>query len=392
MQVERMIDELKQIGVELRRLPSVKTEVMRQIAQHSVNDIANARRRITWVSVVAAIAACAAIGTALFLTRGEGGAPEAFAAAIDDVAKSRTFSCRQIVSRITDGKEEIINEESVMFKEPDRERLEILAVGSVQQGQFTITDYGKHRQLVVLEKDKLAALEDINSDYSVDIATGELKPTKLNTFVRDDVMRITAQAVVDLGTTTLEGRAVRQLQSKEGEPVKTVYVDPKTGLPIQISLVWPSQKRSWTYASIQIDVELDDSLFSLDVPKGFKLWRGGLFKPNPDYDAKMMTKLRFLDQRCYMYAGEHQQSFPESLADLTTAGLSQKALAALLAAPDSPDGPPVILYHKPRPGKDPGREIVVYEDPDHRQGVIAAAMVDGHAEVLTKEQFEKAMK
>jgi hypothetical protein len=73
--------------------------------------------------------------------------------------------------------------------------------------------------------------------------------------------------------------------------------------------------------------------------------------------------------------------------------LSEKALAALLAPPEKPDGPPMMAYHKPRDPNNNGDEIVLYElPPDRREGQVIAAMHDGHAQVMTKEEFEKAMK
>jgi hypothetical protein len=53
----------------------------------------------------------------------------------------------------------------------------------------------------------------------------------------------------------------------------------------------------------------------------------------------------------------------------------------------------MMAYHKPRDPNNNGDEIVLYElPPDRREGQVIAAMHDGHAQVMTKEEFEKAMK
>ena len=65
----------------------------------------------------------------------------------------------------------------------------------------------------------------------------------------------------------------------------------------------------------------------------------------------------------------------------------------MLAAPDQPDGPPVIEYRKPRAGKDAGTEIVFYETEKFRRpGKVVVGMWDGHSEVLSQEKFDELMK
>src|SRR5437763_7424572 len=126
------------------------------------------------------------------------------------------------------------------------------------------TDYGKHHRLTIMPKEKRAILDDTINMFSVDETTGALKPEELDTDARDKVLKITAQAVQDLGTTKLNGKTVRMLQSQGKETVRTVYVDPQTRQPVQITIEWPKMKRvKYTYADIRIDAPLDDKLFSL---------------------------------------------------------------------------------------------------------------------------------
>jgi prepilin-type processing-associated H-X9-DG protein len=210
--------------------------------------------------------------------------------------------------------------------------------------------------------------------------------------MRDQVLRISAQAVKDLGVVQLDGRPARTLQSQGGEPVKTVYLDPQTGLPLQITVAWPSRQATFTYASIEIDTELNDQLFSLEVPAGYTLFRGEVFKPAPDHRAKMLAKMKHLVMLCFEYADKHADRFPADLSELEETGVTG-SLQTLLAAPDQPAGPPIIQYRRPREGANRASEIVVFEAPAYRhEGKIVVGMADGHAEVLTQERFEELMR
>ena len=401
-------DRLSDIGDTLRRQPSVRREVMRRVTETSLTSPPPARRRGGMLGRIAAIAACVTAGVVLWaLLGGNGGGAgglgprEAFAAAIANVERARTFSARGIVVSIDDGKRHV-RETAIMFKEPDRERLENRR-GMPIDGETTITDYGARRRLKLFPDDKLAELTDISTMYRVDDKTGELKPSELHTGHRDDVLRISAMAVKDVGTETLNGQAVRVLRSDDGrEPIKTVWVNASTGKPMKIELSRPTSGESYTYDDIRIDEAIDDALFSLDVPKGYAVAgakRGDTAPPQPtrhidEMNGKMMAKMMHLLRTSHQYSFKHGGDFPEDLHDLAKAGTTtDRALRTALAAPGEPDGPPVIVYRKPRKGKDSGSEIVLYEVPEHRRdGKVVVGMWDGHAQIVNADRFEELMK
>jgi outer membrane lipoprotein-sorting protein len=289
-----------------------------------------------------------------------------------------------------------------MFKEPDRARLEDHK-GLGRDGQVMVTDYSKHRRLTLRPSEKVADVQDTSTMYEVDQQTGQLLPASLDTEARDQVLKLTAESVKDLGRKQLDdGRTVRVLQStgKKSGSVRTVYVDPDTNLPVQIVIDWPQAKGSkWTYADIKIDQELDDKLFSLEIPAGYQPFNGGAaYLPAPDHLAKMMTKMRTLIMKCIEYANDHNGEWPADLKELTQADgdakVNEKALKALLAAPEQSDGPAVIVYRKPpKDPKDTGTTIVLYEKPEVRSDKkVAVGLMDGHGEVMTEEYFAELMK
>jgi hypothetical protein len=185
------------------------------------------------------------------------------------------------------------------------------------------------------------------------------------------------------------------LQSADGaEPVTTVYVNPDDGKPVQVEIASPSRGWTFAYTDIRIDVELDDELFSLEPPPGYAIQDGQTepVKPVDEMNGKMMAKMMRLMRECMDYTIAHDGKWPATLDDLRTTGLlDAQALRTLLAAPDSTDGKPVIVYRQP---KDAEIDVVVlYESAEIRRPAgVVCGFNDCHAELVTHERFEELMK
>ena len=329
------------------------------------------------------------------------GASAVFAAAMDRVKHARTFSCIEIfeITYEDNGQRgKYLMKQKRMFKEPDRERHEKLTSAPPWPqyiGEVTIWHYGKRQQLQFRPFDKTAEFHDMSSDYDIDDKTGELKLTQLNTSLRDYLLKLSAGAVEDLGREKLEGQSVRKLQSRWDKRITTVWINPETSYPVQIEHKWTDQSRSPVMiVSIQIDTELDDSLFSLEPPEGYTLkvekssW--------PDHKKKISTKVMHLGLWCWSYASDNDDRFPDDLADIVRAGIiTEKVLNKVLAAPDNPDGPPVIRYRKPnKDAKDRSTEVILYEIYDQwPQDGVVACFGDGHSEIIAEQnRFEELIK
>ncbi|MFC1782935.1 hypothetical protein ACFL02_05050 [Planctomycetota bacterium] len=311
-------------------------------------------------------AAAAVIIIAMIIGISQLGTPfdanQAFADAINSVQNARTFSCILLDKFIMqDGGEGVI-EQLHMFKEPDLERFEERAyrAGELKYEYVTITDYGARQQLRLKVNDMTARLYDRSEDFTVSVVTGQPKLRQLNTDICERLLKYSNEAMEDLGIVELEGQTVRKLQALEGIWITTVWIDPETNLPVQIQYK-PQEgpDHGGIYKSIQIDTELDDDLFSTDLPDGYTLeYEGPYYENNKQ---KLVMKIMSLLSELVHYSYEHQGQFPEELTDLVTAGfMTAEELKLTLAPPDHPDAPPAIRYRPPRLEADQN-EVVLYE-------------------------------
>jgi len=303
------------------------------------------------------------------------GASAAFAAAMDRIKQAGTFACTEVTERPNrDGDsregEKFLFKQTWMFKEPDWERYERpRSPWGAFVNEVTITHYGKRQRLELRPIEEKALLHDMSSDYEVDDKTGELRLTQLRTGLRDRLLKTSEGAVDDLGEAMLDSKSVRVLRSRKDKRVTTVWIDTETKYPVRIEHKWPGQKRSpLLYTSIQIDVELDDDLFSLEPPEGYTV---KVSKPlYPDERMKMMAKIMHVGKYCVFHRSSYNDEFPNKLEDIAAAGfMSEEALKKVLAAPDDPNGPPVIRYRRPDANApDSEIEVVLYEDPEKGSG------------------------
>lgn len=357
------------------------------------------KTRIAKFTAAAAVIILIMIIGVIELAKPIGSGSVVFAAAMDSIKQARTFSCTEIFqATYQDGEEQgtFLMKQRWMFKEPDRERHERLTSPWPRYiGEVTIVDYGARQQLELRPVEKTATLHDMRSNYDIDDKTGELKLTQLDTSLRDRLLELSAGAVEDFGSIELDGQSVRMLQSRRDSQITTAWVDPETNYPVQIEIKWTDQSRSPVlYTSIQIDTKLDDDLFSLEPPEGYTFSVQG--QGWSDDKAKIGAKLKYLGLWCVIYANDNDDQFPSELADIAAAGIiTNEVLNRVLAAPDDPDGPPVIGYRRPNTDtKDWSNEVILYEMYDQwpEDGVVAC-FADGHCEIIRdKNRFEELIK
>ena len=342
----------------------------------------------TWTSAVAIAAFVILVLTMWPLTKG-GGPQPALAMAMDGVKKARTLSFKQVLKTTRDGEEKIVDETLTIFKAPDVERRVILSGVSPQFiGQVTITHYGKRRRLTYKPVTKTASFTDMRATYVVDPSTGSLKRSQLDTSIRDRLLKYAARPAKDLGQVELDGQLVRLLESRKGKRIFRVWAHPKTGLPVQIAIDEPEHQQRWLYTSIRFGEELDDRLFSLELPDGYGLFGGGRHRPPSDHVGKMVAKMMYLLNACHAFAGNHNDRYPKKLAELK---IPDHVLKVILAAPDQPDGPAVIGYRPRKPDMDWSAQVILYEKfEEWPPNGLVVGIAAGHCEVIVEQtDFKK---
>jgi outer membrane lipoprotein-sorting protein len=350
------------------------------------------------VRAVTTLAACAVLMIGAWWLTSAVGPQEAFAAALDHVKQARTFACTWTIEFIQDGKK-MRGVQEHYFKEPDKERrvwVESL-YPAIFRNETTISRFGERKQLHYLEVngDKEASIHDMSSDYVVDPETGNLRLTQLDVSSRDSLLALArGDAVKDLGRVELDKRRVRLLQSQKDDSTIRLWIDPGTELPVQIEIRTPTARQLVT--SITIDQPLDESLFSLTPPMGYKIKELKLWD---DHAGKIGAKMRYLSQLLFAFAQNSADGrFPKALKELETMGVKPQVLATVLAPADDPKGVPVIRYRPPsvalRELKNTERVVLLHEAFDQwpANGVPTMFTDGGWRVVETREEFDQLVK
>jgi outer membrane lipoprotein-sorting protein len=289
-----------------------------------------------------------------------------YAAAVETLKQARTFSCTEsFTAGYQDEEKEgtYLLKQQFLFKEPDLKRhVTLTSPWPRYVGEVSISNFAKRQRLILRPAEKTARLYSIKTDYTIDNRTGQLKLTQLNTDLRDRLLELTQGTIKDLGRVDLDGQNVRKLESNKGERVTSMWIDPRTGYPVQIEHRWTHGRRKPVlYSSIQIDSPVDEQLFSLDPPEDYRFtvdesaW--------PEEQEKMGAKLMHLIKLILYYANKHNDQYPGSLKDLVASEfITDEALEVVLARPGDLHAEPVIQYRKPNTeAEDWGQELVLYE-------------------------------
>jgi hypothetical protein len=153
-----------------------------------------------------------------------------------------------------------------MFLAPSHERLETTFLGA------------KTIQIMDGQKDKVLSLIPA-AKTAIIIELKNLPPDRENPFgnsfrgLRDLVIDAQSGKTIKaerLGVETIDGRPAEGFRIQQGSHEVKIWANPKTLLPVrfeQRSTTGPEGRTVMT--DFQVDVELDESLFSLEVPSGY---------------------------------------------------------------------------------------------------------------------------
>jgi hypothetical protein len=167
------------------------------------------------------------------------------------------------------------------------------------EGNVSIIDLDSKRILNLTEAKKEAAYIDLKGLPQIPNYLELLK----NTIVR---LQDSPHFVVeDLGVREIDGREAVGFLAKHPEVEITIWADSKTGLPIRIEQ--KERQALYIVKNMQFDAPMDDALFSMEVPEGYKLQQMEL-------DLNSATEADFVEGLRIMAETFGEGQFPDGVA------------------------------------------------------------------------------
>jgi outer membrane lipoprotein-sorting protein len=150
----------------------------------------------------------------------------------------------------------------VMNMGTQRVRGEVLSPDGKSVQVIIIVDYDTFRMLQLIPSKKKAVV--------IDLKDVPEKPENILEELRNVVTEIQNDpeiSVEQLGEKEIDGRVVTGFRARNPDGEFTVWADPQTALPIRIEQQW--RQMQFVYTDFQFDTEMDESLFSMEIPEGY---------------------------------------------------------------------------------------------------------------------------
>jgi len=167
----------------------------------------------------------------------------------------------------------------MFFKYPGQMRQEITM--EVPPGKQPATQPAAKPQtqttICIFDMQKMQALIlDPNQKIAMVVEYKNLPKNAMEDAKRQDFLAQLKKAVAgkheDLGEKTIAGKKVKGYRSLDGRMIgMDIWVDASTGVPVQIDQTLPNDMGTVTMTDFVINPKLDDSLFSLAAPEGYKV-------------------------------------------------------------------------------------------------------------------------
>ncbi len=204
----------------------------------------------------AAVVVIGVVGVLAWLTGGNGTVSISFAQVIEPIRQAESFSYTETTQ--VDGRN--VGVVHYMQLEPGLTRR------SVEGGRIIVTDWRHGFRMLVLDPEAKTA-RIINS--TAGLVRAASAPVR---GIIDEVRDFEVGEETDLGTKQINGRKAVGFRLIYGRRDYNVWADARTGAPVHIECehaLLSGRKGRVTVTDIQIDIELDENLFSLDPPKGY---------------------------------------------------------------------------------------------------------------------------
>ena len=224
-------------------------ERIRVIRRFTMNRIAKIAAAIL---IVAGIA-----GLVIFLTVGHGGARVAWADVQAQILAAQTVTFKAVMHQ--PGAPDI--KVAVMIMEPGKLRQE-LTIGGEEVTQILRLREGK--MLLLSHKEKVAVYFDLSG------LPEKVRQAHEEGDLLTRLKKLIEESETELGEKEIDGRLAKGYRGEKDGQAFTVWVDAYTGEPIEMEAKMYQGGVQLTLSDIEFGKELDESLFSMDVPDGYK--------------------------------------------------------------------------------------------------------------------------
>jgi outer membrane lipoprotein-sorting protein len=240
------------------------------------------------------------IGAVTMLMLASKAPSSAFGQAIKQVREARSMSYAELLT-IKDRKEPVRTK--VFIAEDGRRRSEMPS-GAGSDGVVTIFDATGYVRITLIEPSKTALVYEAKRDEAVKARGDFLAWLQALKKLGDKPDR-------ELGQKELDGKQVTGFVATQGTFTFTMWVDQATGQPVRIEYDPPVTGAGYEHVAMtdfRFGEKLDESLFSFDVPAGYKVQQQPLVPAVPGGEASIIEALHGWTKRS-------GGTFPSSLTD-----------------------------------------------------------------------------
>lgn len=217
--------------------------------------------RIIMKSKISKIAAAAVIVIAIFTVTHFVGNPiesTTWADVVRPILTARTVIFNIIPAEGEDGP--IIR---AMNMGTQRFRGEVLSADGKAVQAIIIADFDTFQMLQLLPEQKSAISVDLKD-------VPEDKPENFFLTMKSIITELQNDpdfSVEQLGEKEIDGRTAKGFRATGPDGEMTIWADPQTASPIRVEQQW--RQMQFVYTDFQFDVEIDESLFDMEIPEGY---------------------------------------------------------------------------------------------------------------------------
>ncbi|MCP4261083.1 MAG: hypothetical protein GY774_26800 [Planctomycetes bacterium] len=172
------------------------------------------------------------------------------------------LTAQTVVFNVVSAEGENVPTTKVMNMGTQRFRGEVLSADGMTVQVIVIADYDTLQMLQLIPNQKTAIL--------IDMKDLPEEPENFLEELRNIVTEIQNDpdvSVETLGEKEIDGRMAKGFRARNPDGEITVWIDSETSLPIRMEQQWGQMQ--FVYTDFQFDVELDESLFSMEIPEDY---------------------------------------------------------------------------------------------------------------------------